>query len=160
MDFQAGLKGGLIGGALLFVLSLLSLIPVPFLSFCCCGLTILAYVGAGALAGNFLSPPRTAGAGAGAGAIAGVISGLVNGIVGMIISAIRMAIAGADVMTTMDPAMVQPLIDAGIDPELFSIFAGWGGVALGGGLCCLGSLVIGAALGAIGGAILAAAKSE
>ena len=54
MAVKAGLKGGLIGGAVGLVLTLLGLIPVPFLPCVCCGLSWLGYIGAGVLAGFFL----------------------------------------------------------------------------------------------------------
>jgi uncharacterized membrane protein len=165
MAGKAGLKAGLIGAAVMFVITLLSLIPTLIprasgLNCVCCGLEFLAFAGIGVLGGFFLTPPRDAGAGAGAGAIAGVVSGLVDGVLAMIVAAIQMAIRGGDIIAMLDPQQVRTLIDAGIDPEMLAIFSGWGGVAIGGGLCCIGYLVIGAALGAIGGAILAAVKSD
>lgn len=164
MAGKAGLKAGLIGGAIMLVLALLGLIPVPFLrDVCCCGVQLLAYAGIGVLAGFFLTPPRTAGTGAGAGAIAGVVSGVVAGVVGMLIAAIRMAIAGpGQMISTFDPEIMRQLAELGIGitPRMLATFSGWGGVAIGGSLCCLGWLVIGAALGAVGGAIFAATKSE
>lgn len=164
MAGKAGLKAGLIGGAIMLVLALLGLIPVPLLNVCCCGVQLLAYAGIGILAGFFLTPPRTAGTGAGAGAIAGVVSGVVAGVVGMLIAAIRMAIAGpaGQIVSAIDPETMRQLAELGIDitPRMLATFSGWGGVAVGGSLCCLGWLVIGAALGAVGGAIFAATKSE
>ena len=62
MAGKAGLKAGLIGGGVLVVLTLIALIPIPFLSCICCGVDLLVYLGVGALAANFLTPPRTAGA--------------------------------------------------------------------------------------------------
>jgi hypothetical protein len=165
MSGQAGLKAGLIGAGVMVVLVLLNLIPslipaVGVLGCACCGVELLAYAGAGALAGVFLSPPRTTGAGAGAGAIAGVLSGVGAGIMTIITAAGRMAFAGGQMVSAIDPAQARQLIDAGIDPQMLTIFAGWGGVFLGGGLCCLGWIAIGAGLGALGGLIFAAAKKD
>jgi hypothetical protein len=162
---KAGVKAGLIGAAILFVVTLLnalvSLVDVPALSCLCCGLPFLAYAGIGVLAGSFLSAPRSAGSGAGAGAVAGLVSGVVAGVVQTIVMAVRMATTGVGQMVSaVDPQLVQPLIDAGIDPRSLATFTGWGGVAIGGTLCCAASLAIGAVLGAIGGAIFAAAKSD
>jgi hypothetical protein len=55
---------------------------------------------------------------------------------------------------------MQQLAEMGIDPEMFAMFTGTAGGILGGAMCCVGSLVIGAALGAIGGAVMAAAKPD
>ena len=160
MTGKAGVKAGLIGAAVLVVLALLNLIPVPFLGCVCCALILLAYVGIGVLAGYYLTPPRTAGAGAGAGAIAGLISGAAFGIASIIISVVQTAIGVAGAV--VDPELMRQFTELGvdIDPEILTLFTGAGGVAVGGGLCCLGSLAIGAALGAIGGAIFGAAKSD
>ena len=165
MAGNAGLKAGLIGAAILFVLTLLALIPVAFLDCVCCGVELLAYAGIGVLAGSFLTAPRDAGTGAGAGAIAGVISGLVAGIISMIVAAIQGA-TGAASAGLLDPQMLEQLTELGVelDPEMLEIFTGAGAGAgmgiLGGSLCCVGSLAIGAALGAIGGAIFGASKSD
>lgn len=162
MAGNAGLKAGLIGAGILFVLTLLGLIPVPFLDCVCCGVQLLAYAGIGVLAGSFLTAPRDAGTGAGAGAIAGVISGAVSGVLGIIIAAIQVVIGGAGTgVGALDPEVIRQLGELGIDPRTFARYTvGWGGVAIGGGLCCLFSLAVGAALGAVGGAIFAAVKSD
>jgi hypothetical protein len=163
MSGKAGLKAGLIGAGVMVVLVLLNLIPslIPAagaLGCACCGVELLVYAGAGVLAGAFLSPPRNTGAGAGAGAIAGVLSGVGAGIMTIITAAGRMAFTG--MQSAIDPIQAQQLIEAGIDPQMLTIFAGWGGVFLGGGLCCLGWIAIGAGLGALGGLIFAAAKKD
>jgi hypothetical protein len=71
-----------------------------------------------------------------------------------------MLLAGGQMVSTIDPVQARQLVEAGIDPEMLAIFAGWGGVFLGGGLCCLGWIAIGAGLGALGGLIFAAAKQD
>ncbi len=165
MSGKAGLKAGLIGAAVMGVLVLLNLIPslisaASVLGCACCGVELLAYAGIGVLAGAFLAPPRNTGAGAGAGAIAGMLSGVGAGIMTIITAAGRMAFAGGRMVSALDPVQVRQLIDAGIDPQMLTIFAGWGGVFLGGGLCCLGWIAIGAGLGALGGLIFAAVKKD
>ena len=165
MSGKAGLKAGLIGAGVLGLLVLLNLIPsliqaASVLGCACCGVELLAYAGVGVLAGVFLSPPRDAGAGAGAGAIAGVLSGVGAGIMTIITAAGRMAFSGGQMISTLDPVQARQLIEAGIDPQMLAIFAGWGGVFLGGGLCCLGWIAIGAGLGALGGLIFAAIKKD
>ena len=160
MTGKAGVKAGLIGAAVLVVLALLNLIPVVFLRLVCCVLILLAYVGIGVLAGSYLTPPRNAGGGAGAGAIAGLIGGAAFGIASTIISAVQAAIGVAGAV--IDPDLMRQFTELGvdIDPEILTLFAGAGGVVIGGSLCCLGSLAIGAVLGAIGGAVFGAAKSD
>lgn len=159
MAGKAGLKAGLIGAGIVLVLTLLS--QIPTVGCVCCGLSWLAYAGIGALAGFFLTPPRAAGTGAGAGAIAGLISGAVGGIVWIIIMAIQVAVTGTgDIMSAIDPQTMRQLLELGIDPEIFGSFSGVGVVAIAGGMCCLTGLAVGAGLGAAGGAIFAAAKSD
>jgi hypothetical protein len=147
MSGKAGLKAGLIGAGVMVVLVLLNLIPsliqgVGVLGCACCGVELLAYAGAGVLAG----------------AIAGVISGVGAGIMTIITAAGRMAFT--NVQSAIDPVQARQLIEAGIDPKMLAIFAGWGGVFLFGSLCCLGWIAIGAGLGALGGLIFASAKKD
>ncbi|RLC75771.1 MAG: hypothetical protein DRJ03_29740 [Chloroflexi bacterium] len=157
MTGKAGLKAGLIGAAIILVMTLLS--QIPGVGCFCCALTWLVYAGIGALAGFFLTPPRAAGSGAGAGAIAGLVSGAAGGIIWIIVMAITVALGGTgDIMSAIDPQTMRQLLDLGIDPDMFAIFSGVGGVAIGGAMCCLTGLAIGAGMGAIGGAIFAAAK--
>ena len=156
---SSGVKAGLIGAGAGLVLSLIGLIPIVG---CCTGiLGLLVYAGVGVLAAYWLTPPRSAGAGAGAGAIAGLISG-VGGSVVTTISAIVQGIMGTttDTLAFLDPQVMDQLIELGIDPDMFATFTGVGGGILGGAMCCVGSLAIGAALGAIGGAIMAAVKQD
>jgi len=161
MTGKAGLKAGLIGAAIVFVLTLLS--QIPAVGCVCCGLNWLSYAGIGALAAYFLAPPRSAGAGAGAGAIAGLISGAIGGLIWTVIMAIKMAITGTgNLVSTIDPQTMQQLAELGVDisPEMFAAFSGVVGMAIAGGMCCLTGLAVGAGLGAIGGAIFAAAKPD
>jgi hypothetical protein len=152
---QAALKAGLVGAGVAAVLSVLSLVPCLG---CITGiLGLLWYIGVGVLAAYWQSPPRTAGNGAGAGAIAGLITAVVGGVVNMVVGAIQFSIAGGPetIMRQIPPEALSQLRDAGIDP---STFAGIGGVLGIGAACCLVGLVVAAALGAIGGAVMAAAK--
>ena len=159
MTGKAGLRAGLIGAGIILVVTLLS--QIPYLGCVCCGLTWLIYAGIGALAGYFLTPPRVAGTGAGAGAIAGLVSGAVGGLVWIVIMVIQMAVGGTgQIMSAMDPEMMRQLAELGVDPDVFAIFSGAGGVAIAGGMCCLTGLAIGAGMGAVGGAIFAAVQPE
>lgn len=151
---QAGLKAGLVGGAVAVLVAVLGAV-VP-----CFGcLSWVVYVGAGALAAYWLTPPRSAGDGAGAGAIAGVIAGLVGGIVSTIMAAVMFAIRGgtAAALGQIPPDVMQGLYEAGIDPSMFASIGGVVGISA---VCCVIGFIIAAVLGAIGGAIFAAVKSE
>ena len=159
---QAGLKAGLIGGAIIAVLQLVGLIPNIFLSCCTCLVILAACVGTGVLAAYWLPIPRSAGDGAGAGAIAGVVAGIIAGIFGMIITALQFVIFGgtAGVLARMPPEFFDAMRDAGMDPNTFGGAASIGGVIGASALCCIVGMVFAAVLGAIGGAILAAMQSE
>lgn len=161
MSGKAGLKAGLIGAAVILVLTLLNQIKIGGLGCLCCPITLLAYAGIGVLAGAFLTPPRTAGSGAGAGAIAGLISGVVGGLVWVIVMFIQMSTMNtADILSSIPPDTLRQLQELGVDPETFALLSGTGGAAIAGGIFCLSSLASGAGLGAIGGAIFSAVKSD
>ena len=165
MAGKAGLKAGLSGAGIAFLLTLTdllpTLLPIPFLGCICCSLPLLAYVGAGVLGGFFLTPPRNTGAGAGAGAIAGLISGVGTTVAWVINAGIEMAITGTQNITSgMDPQMIEQLAEAGISPQMFAALSGVTGLFIGGGMCCFFSLALGAGVGALGGLIFAAAKSD
>ena len=150
------LKAGLIGGAVLVVLSLLSMIPCVGAVTCILG--VLAYAGIGALAAYWMPPLRMAGPAAGQGALAAVVAALIGGIVNTILVTIQMAIAGGgQALSQIPPEALQQMYEAGIDPE---IFVGPAGGVIGGSICCLGGLILAAILGAIGGAIFAAIKAD
>jgi hypothetical protein len=150
MTGKAGLKAGLIGAAVILVVTLLS--QIPFVGCVCCALTWLIYAAIGALAGFFSDPPRTAGSGAGAGAIAGLISGVAGGLIWVIVMVIQAAVAGPGNIPAIDPETMRQLTELGVDPEMFQVLTG--------GMCCLGSLATGAGLGAVGGLIFAALRPE
>lgn len=154
---KAGLKAGLIGGAIVAVLQLVGLIP-------CVGcFTLLlgwaTYVVAGVLAAYWLPTPRSAGDGAGAGAIAGVVTGIIGGIFGMIVAGIQFTITGgsAAVMSQIPQESLDALREAGMDPAMFTNIGAVLGISA---VCCVLGMAIAAALGAIGGAVFAAVQSE
>ena len=161
MAGKAGLKAGLIGAAVVLVLTLLAQIPLDFVCCGCTGIQWLAYAGIGVLAGVFLTPPRNAGGGAGAGAIAGLISGVVSGLVWTVVLVIQMLLAGTgDILTGLDPQTIQQMEELGWDPATFAWLSGGLGIAFVSGGCCLANLAAGAGLGAVGGAIFGAAKQD
>lgn len=159
------LKAGLIGGAVLIVLSLLGLIPFLCLGCIVLVLEFLVYAGTGALAAHWMQPTRDAGSAAGQGALAAGVAALIGGVVDTIISLIRAAVVGTgEVMSQIPPETFQQLKDAGIDPQAFEsmmeTFAGTGGALLCGSICCVIGLLIAAALGAVGGAIYTAMRPD
>jgi hypothetical protein len=150
------LKAGLIGAAVVTVLNLLGLIPCVGVVTCMLGL--LVYVGVGALAAYWLPPVRLAGPAAGQGALAAVLAALIGGIVNVIIITVQMAITDtASILSQIPAETMQQLEQAGIDP---SMLVGPGAGVMIGSVCCLGGLIFAAILGAIGGAIFAAVKSD
>jgi len=156
---QAGLKAGVIGGVIVAVLQLVGLIPTVCLGCFVWIFTWITYLGAGALAAYWLPTPRTAGDGAGTGAIAGIVTAIIGGVFGMIVSGIQFAISGgsAAIMAQIPQESLDMLRDAGLDPATFTSL----GFVLGASaLCCVVGIVLAAVLGAIGGAILAAAQKE
>ncbi len=157
------LKAGLIGGAVLVVLNLLGIIPCVGIITCILGL--LAYVGIGALAAYWTTPPRMAGQAAGQGALAAMVSAAIGGIVNAIIVLVQTAIVGTgEVVSQLPPETFRQLEEAGIDPQTFEslmeTFTGTGGALLCGSVCCVVGLLIAAALGAIGGMIYAAIQPD
>ena len=154
------LKAGLIGGAALIVLNLLSLIPIVGLVFCLLGM--LAYIGIGVLAAYWIPPLREAGQAAGQGALAAALAALIGGIVNTITTTIQMTLTDtAAIISQMPAESLQHLEDVGIDPNLF-VGTGAGALsgALCGSICCVAGLILAAILGAIGGAIFAGIKPD
>jgi hypothetical protein len=150
------LKAGLIGGAVLIVLNLLGLIPCVGVVTCILG--IVAYACIGALAAYWMPPLREAGPAAGQGALAAVLAALIGGIVNTILVVVQMAVTDTSAVLSQIPdEALQSLYDAGVDP---ATFVGPVGGILGGSMCCVGGLILAAILGAIGGAIFAAVKSD
>lgn len=147
MAGKAGLKAGLIGTAVLLVMTLIDqFLPAGGLVYVSCGVNLLIYIGIGVLAGFFLAVPRIPGKGAGAGAIAGLISGTISGVIGFVIMSVRLA-RGLG-MAGVDPQQMQQLTEMGMDPQM---------LAIPGAIC---GMAMGAGLAAIGGAIFAAVKPD
>lgn len=152
------LKAGLIGGLILLIFELLSLIPI--LGCLSLPLMLIGYVVTGALAGYWLPPRREAGPAAGQGALAGLIAGAISGLLQVVLTPLSVALSGgAETLVAQLPAdALAQLQQAGIDPNALFGAGTFAGIAL---LCCFpASLLIGAALGALGGLVLAAAKPE
>jgi len=151
MTGKAGLKAGLIGTVVVTVLALIGrFVPLPgALMWLSTAVGLLAYAGIGALAGRYLTPPRSPGKGAGAGAIAGLISGLVAGVVGL---ALRYGqiVSGTAIpgMSAQQMAQLHQVMDSGTSLMLI----------LAPSAVCVSGL--GSALSAVGGAILAAVMPD
>jgi len=150
------LKAGLIGGAAMVILNLVSLIP-----FMGCVVLIIEpvlYVGVGALAAYWMPSGRLPGAAAGQGALAALLASLISGVVRTALMVIQMAMVGSAVLLSqIPPESLQQLRDAGIDPD---IFVGPAAGAIYGSVCCGLGLVLAAGLGALGGVIYASARPE
>ena len=156
------LKAGLIGAAIVVVLKVLQLVPCVN----CCAIPAewVAYGCIGALAAYWILPVRTMGAGAGQGALAGLIAAAVGGVVGIGVAVVGNAIFGpmqVAMLRNLPPDVLQGMMEAGIDPRMLSQ-TGTGAVETitNSSICCGVGLVIAAALGALGGLVFAAVKSE
>jgi hypothetical protein len=156
------LKAGLIGAAIIVALKVLEVIPCVV----CCGLPLewVAYGCVGALAAYWIVSGRTMGAAAGQGALAALIAAAIGGVVGIgvnVIGATALAPLQVSMMRQLPPEVLQEMARSGVDPSMLT-GAGTGAVETitGGAMCCGVGLVIAAALGAVGGLIFAAIKSE
>ncbi len=152
------LKAGLIGGAILVVISLLSLIPV--LGCVSLPLTLIGYLAVGALAVHYMPPRRESGRAAGQGALAGLIASLIAGLVQAILTPLGYSMSGGaeTLLAQLPPDTLQQLQQAGVDPNVLFSGGALAGFSL---ICCLPvGLLIGAGLGALGGVIYAAARPE
>jgi hypothetical protein len=154
------MKAGLIGTAVLVVLSLLGLIP--FLACLTAPLTFVAYIGIGVLAASYLPPRRESSKAAGQGALAALLASLLGGIFSTIITVAQAAMGGAaQAFGQIPPEMMQQFRDLGVDPRMFASGAGAVGIAaISGVICCGIGIFIAAALGAIGAAIYASVKPD
>ena len=157
---QAGIKGGLVGGAIAAVLQFAGLIQC--VGCFTCFLVYVVYVAAGVLAAYWLPIPRSAGDGAGAGALAGVLAGVIGGIFGMMASAVQfLFLDGSQAISQLPQEFWDMFGDMDIDPNMFaSAEVTIGAVLISGTLCCVVGMVIAAVLGALGGAVFAAAKTD
>ncbi|MBC7226806.1 MAG: hypothetical protein H5T61_06180 [Thermoflexales bacterium] len=155
------LKAGLIGGGVLAVLTIIQSVGTLFpaasgiISCCVCIPFLLAYPGVGALAAYWLTPPRTAGDGAKEGALAGVIAGAIDAVVTFIMALITGPAGAQQALQQMPPEALRALEEMGLS-GLFTT----GGMAAAGCLGGICGLLWAVAMGAAGGAILAAAKRE
>ena len=155
---KPGVKAGLIGGAVLVVLDLLGLVPV--LGCVSLPLQLLAYVAVGALAGFWLAPRREGGRAAGQGAIAGLIAAAIGGIVSVALAPVTLALSGGPqaILSQLPAESLEALRSAGIDPNAVINSGTTAGLTA---ICCVPvGLLLGAGLGALGGAILAGVKPE
>ena len=159
---SAWLKAGLVGVVIVVVLNLIG--QVPFLGCITALLTFVAYVVVGVLAASYMPPVRETGTAAGQGALAAIVTGLVGGLVSLVIGMLQAAMGGAyqgtQLLSQIPPEIRHQLGDLGINPELVTGFGGIGAAAVCGSVCCLGSILFAAVLGAIGGAIYAAVKPD
>jgi hypothetical protein len=154
------LKAGLIGAVIVVVFKVVEVIPCV----ACCAIPLewVAYGCIGALAAYWIPPVRTMGAGAGQGALAAVIAAAIGGVIGIGVNLVGSAVLAPMQMAmlrAMPPEFLQSMAEAGIDPSMLA-GAGAGESIVGSVMCCGVALVIAAGLGALGGLIFAAAKSE
>jgi hypothetical protein len=154
---KAGLKAGLIGLAVMVVISLINQLLLaelfaaqPMLSLASCGVSVVLYVGIGVLAAFFLPAPRSAGDGAKAGLIAGLISAVVSVLLGVVILVIRTR-SGAP-LPGVTPEQLEMMEQQGMNLGLITLISGSVGAVCGAGL--------GAGAAAAGGALLAAIKPD
>lgn len=157
------LKAGLIGAVILVVLKVVEVVPCVI----CCGLPLewVLFGCIGALAVYWIPPgARTMGAGAGHGALAGLITAAIGGVIGIgvnVVGATVLQPLQAATWSALPPEILQGMFEAGLDPSLLT---GTGADVVGtigsSSVCCGIGLVVAAALGALGGLIFAAVKSE
>lgn len=151
------LKSGLIGALALIIINLVGIIP--YAGCCTLPLTLIAFFVIGLLAAYWMAPPREAGPAAGQGALAALIAGIVSGILVLLIALVQSSLTDMSFYLQQIPPEVraQMLDVTGIPPRLLF---GVGGGALFGSLCCSVEILLAVALGAFGGAIFAAIKSD
>jgi hypothetical protein len=154
---KAGLKAGLIGAAVMVIITLINQFLLLeavagniALTLVSCGVSVVLYAGVGVLAGLFLAPTRTPGNGAKAGAIAGLISAVISVVLGVAIMAIRTA--GGGPIPGITPEQMEMLAEQGRDVGQLVILSGAAGAVCG--------AAIGAGAAAGGGAILAGIKPD
>ena len=157
------LRAGLVGGvALVFIYLVLTFLAQT--AGLGCGfafLALLAFAGAGALAAYWIPPLREVGPAAGQGALAAVIAQLIGGVVFTILIVIQFSLIDtAEVISSMDPALLDQLAEVGWDAQALETTLGPASAVLSGSFCCVGGLIFAAILGAVGGALMAAIKPE
>lgn len=157
------LKAGLIGGAVLAFIGLLLTFFGQSVGLGC-GFTLLAllaFAGTGALTAYWMPPIREAGRAAGQGAGAAVLAQAIGGIAFTIFGFIQTSLVDtADVISTIDPALLDQMVEMGVDVQVLESMLGPAGALLSGSFCCVGGLIFAAILGAVGGALYAAIKPD
>ena len=150
---KAGLKAGLIGAVVLVAVTLLNqflLIDAMagnmVLSLASCGISLVLYVGIGALAGRFLAPTRTPGNGAKAGAIAGLISAVISVALGVVLMALR--VSSGNPLPGITEEQMEMLAEQGMNMGQLMLLSSTVGAVCG--------AAMGAGAAAAGGAVLAA----
>lgn len=155
------LKAGLIGGGVLAVLTIIQSVGTLFpsasgiINCCVCIPFLLAYPGVGVLAAYWLTPPRTAGEGAKEGALAGVIAGAIDAVITFIMALITGPAGVQQALQQLPPDALRAFEEMGMS-GLFSR-GGFAALSCVGGIC---GLLWAVAMGAAGGAILAAVKQD
>jgi hypothetical protein len=151
---KAGLKAGAIGLIVMVVWTVIGrLVPAltsGVMAYVSIGISSLLYLGVGVLAGLFLASPRTLGKGATAGVIGGPIAAVGASILGVVILLIQVSSSGT--VPGLNPEQAQVLAESNMDPVLLTSISSVCGVGL--------ALILGAVLGAAGGAISAALKGD
>lgn len=152
------LKAGLIGAVAILVINLIGLVPV--LGCLSLPLELIAYVAVGALAVSWLPPRRMTGRSAGQGALAGLIASVAGGLARVVLTPLSLSLSGGAeaIISQLPEESLKMFEQAGLDPATLINGGTFAGFAL---VCCLPvALLAGAALGALGGLIFAAAKPE
>jgi MFS family permease len=150
------LKAGLIGGGVLILLNLLSVIPLPLLGCLTFLLEIVAFIGVGALAAYWFPPPRLSGRAAGQGALAGLLMGIIGALASTLLArwAPRSPRQQRHHGTRCHP---KPSCSSS-RPALTAVLFG-SGTRPATAVCCFpAGAIIGAAQGALGGLIYASAN--
>jgi hypothetical protein len=156
------LKAGLIGAGIVVGLKVLQLVP----GVSCCAIPgqWVVYGCVGALAVYWVSPVRTVAAGAGRGALAGLIAAAIGGVIGIgvdFVGSMLMAPVYESLLRYVPPEVFRWMLEAGFDPRVLTApRLATVGTITGGTVCCGAGLVIGVALGALGGVVFAVVKPQ
>ena len=152
---SSALKAGFAGGLGLFVILLISLIPIPFPLGTC--LVVLGFfvvwTGTGMLAGLLAEEGiQTRPQAVSSGALAGFVAGIGGGIAGMLVAAFGALFPdlGEGVLAQFSPAQVEALSQMGIAADAIRLA---GSVVSAMFVCGLGGIVVAVALGSLGGRI-------
>ena len=89
------------------------------------------------------------------------IAQVIGGIAFTIFAVIQTSLVDtADVLSSIDPALLDQLVEMGVDIQALENMLGPAGALLSGSFCCVGGLIFAAILGAVGGALYAAIKPD